>query len=66
MRRGETLAAAGQIAVGLAHEIRNPLGAIRGAVQLMAREMGELPRSRCLELSHRRRAADARGRQPAG
>jgi len=41
VRRGETLAAAGQIAVGLAHEIRNPLGAIRGAVQLMAREMGE-------------------------
>jgi len=36
VRRGETLAAAGQIAIGLAHEIRNPLGAIRGAVQLMA------------------------------
>src|SRR5262249_26401113 len=35
MRRGQTLAAAGQIAMGLAHEIRNPLGAIRGAVQLM-------------------------------
>ncbi len=41
VRRGETLAAAGQIAIGLAHEIRNPLGAIRGAVQLMARELGE-------------------------
>lgn len=41
VRRGETLAAAGQIAMGLAHEIRNPLGAIRGAVQLMRRELGD-------------------------
>ena len=41
MRRGETLAAAGQIAMGLAHEIRNPLGAIRGAVQLLQRELGD-------------------------
>ena len=44
VRRGETLAAAGQIAMGLAHEIRNPLGAIRGAVQLMRRELGDDPR----------------------
>jgi len=41
VRRGETLAAAGQMAVGLAHEIRNPLSAIRGAVQLMQREFGD-------------------------
>src|SRR5215471_14590415 len=41
MRRGETLSAAGQIAIGLAHEIRNPLGAIRGAVQLLKRELGD-------------------------
>ena len=41
MRRGETLAAAGHIAMGLAHEIRNPLGAIRGAVQLLKRELGD-------------------------
>jgi two-component system, NtrC family, nitrogen regulation sensor histidine kinase GlnL len=40
VRRGETLAAAGRMALGLAHEIRNPLGAIRGAVQLLARELG--------------------------
>lgn len=41
VRRGETLAAVGRMAVGLAHEIRNPLGAIRGAVQLMQRELGD-------------------------
>ena len=40
VRRGETLAAAGRMAVGLAHEVRNPLGAIRGAVQLLKRELG--------------------------
>jgi two-component system nitrogen regulation sensor histidine kinase GlnL len=40
VRRGETLAAAGRMAVGLAHEVRNPLGAIRGAVQLLDRELG--------------------------
>src|SRR5881396_441955 len=36
VRRGETLASAGRMAVGLAHEIRNPLGAIRGAVPRLA------------------------------
>jgi two-component system nitrogen regulation sensor histidine kinase GlnL len=41
MRRGETLSATGQIAMGLAHEIRNPLGAIRGAVQLLKRELSD-------------------------
>jgi len=46
MRRGQTLAAAGQVAMGLAHEIRNPLGAIRGAVQLLTRELGDEPRWR--------------------
>jgi two-component system nitrogen regulation sensor histidine kinase GlnL len=46
LRRGETLAAAGRMAVGVAHEIRNPLGAIRGAVQLLARAIGDDPRVR--------------------
>jgi two-component system nitrogen regulation sensor histidine kinase GlnL len=41
VRRGETLAALGRMAVGLAHEIRNPLSAIRGAVQLLQRELGD-------------------------
>jgi PAS domain S-box-containing protein len=47
VRRGETLAAAGRMAVGLAHEIRNPLTTIRGAVQLLSRELG--PESRLTE-----------------
>lgn len=46
VRRGETLAAAGRMAVGLAHEVRNPLGAIRGAVQLLSRELTHDPRLR--------------------
>jgi PAS domain S-box-containing protein len=46
VRRGETLGAAGRMAVGFAHEIRNPLGAIRGAVQLLSRELGGEPRLR--------------------
>jgi two-component system, NtrC family, nitrogen regulation sensor histidine kinase GlnL len=46
VRRGETLATAGRMAVGLAHEIRNPLGAIRGAVQLLARELAHDERLR--------------------
>jgi two-component system nitrogen regulation sensor histidine kinase GlnL len=46
VRRGETLAAAGRMAVGFAHEIRNPLGAIRGAVQLLSRELAGEPKLR--------------------
>jgi two-component system, NtrC family, nitrogen regulation sensor histidine kinase GlnL len=46
VRRGETLATAGRMALGVAHEIRNPLGAIRGAVQLLARELAHDERVR--------------------
>jgi PAS domain S-box-containing protein len=41
VRRGERLAALGQMALALAHEIRNPLGAIRGVAQLLGDELGE-------------------------
>src|SRR5581483_52498 len=43
VRRGERLAALGQMALALAHEIRNPLGAIRGVAQLLAGELGDGP-----------------------
>jgi two-component system nitrogen regulation sensor histidine kinase GlnL len=41
VKRSERLALVGRMAVGLAHEIRNPLGAIRGAVQLLKKELAE-------------------------
>jgi two-component system sensor histidine kinase PilS (NtrC family) len=42
LRQADRLAAAGQLAAGLAHEIRNPLAAISGSIQLMKEEgMGQ-------------------------
>lgn len=37
MKERDRLAALGEMSAGLAHEIRNPLGAIKGAVQVMSR-----------------------------
>ena len=44
LRRSQRLAALGTMAAGVAHEIRNPLGGIRGASQLLAREMDNNPK----------------------
>ena len=41
VRRKERLAAVGRVAAGLAHEIRNPLGAMRGAIQVLQIGMKE-------------------------
>ncbi len=41
LRRGQRLAELGTVAAGVAHEVRNPLGGIRGASQLLAREAGK-------------------------
>ena len=40
------LAAAGEMAAMLAHEVRNPLGILRSSTQLLARESGLTPRGR--------------------
>ncbi len=39
VRRTDRLAAVGRVGAGLAHEIRNPLGAMRGAIQVLKSNM---------------------------
>lgn len=41
VRKSDRLSALGTLAAGLAHEIKNPLGGIRGAAQLLEMELAE-------------------------
>jgi two-component system, NtrC family, sensor histidine kinase HydH len=45
MRRSERLRALGELAAGMAHEIRNPLGGIRGAAEVLVKD-GTRPEAR--------------------
>src|SRR3984957_1750022 len=40
-RRSDRLAALGQMSAGLAHEIRNPLGVIKGSAEMLHQKLGE-------------------------
>jgi len=54
LRRADRLSALGRLSAGLAHEIRNPLGAVEGAIQILRRpELPEATQQEFGELAQR-------------
>ncbi|MGE5538972.1 MAG: ATP-binding protein [Gemmatimonas sp.] len=51
LRRQQRLSALGEVAVGIAHEVRNPLGVIKTSAQLLQKR-GNLPETDARLLSH--------------
>ncbi|MBW2147475.1 MAG: GAF domain-containing protein [Deltaproteobacteria bacterium] len=50
MKRNEQMAVLGEMATGLAHEIKNPLGSIKGAVQVLKGENDDASQTDMLEV----------------
>jgi signal transduction histidine kinase len=46
LERSRRLAALGEMAAGIAHEVRNPVGGIRLYARLLDQDLSELPRQR--------------------
>jgi two-component system, NtrC family, sensor histidine kinase PilS len=54
MRRKEWLASLGEMSAGMAHEIRNPLGALAGAMQMLRKDaMGDETNRRLMDIAIR-------------